>query len=272
MIFAAPTESVQTIRRRACLGAVRGLGRVRNDAGRLMPYKTLNADKVLETIEKLECRVAERFPGSGLKNAAHMLTETAHRCAAESRRLNRPVPTIRILVYSIWLLGAAALVWIALGLHYDRLEWQAASLVQVLEPAMNLAVLVGIGVLTLGRLEERWKRARGLDYLHELRSIAHVVDMHQLTKDPYRGALPSTASSPKPAITGPLLERYLDYCSEMLSLTGKLAALFAQSCQDTEVAARASDVEQLTTALSRKIWQKVMVFTRFDAASENAAS
>lgn len=237
-----------------------------------MPYKTLNADKVIETIEKLELRVEERFPGSGLKNAAGMLTETAHRCAAESHRLRRPVMGIRASVYTIWTLGAAALVWIAFGLHYDGLEWQAASLVQVLEPAMNLAVLVGIGVLTLGRLEERWKRARALDYLHELRSIAHVVDMHQLTKDPYRSALPTTASSPKATMTGPLLERYLDYCSEMLSLTGKLAALFAQSCRDTEVAAGASDVEQLTTALSRKIWQKVMVFSRFEEATANRSA
>ena len=235
-----------------------------------MPYKTLDPDKVMETILALEKRVAERFPESGLKNVAHTLTETAERCAAESRRLRRPVPGIRISVYTIWILGAAALAWIAFGLHYDGLEWQAASLVQVLEPAMNLAVLVGLGVLTLGRLEERWKRAKALDYIHELRSIAHVVDMHQLTKDPYRSTLPATHSSPKPAITGPLLERYLDYCSEMLSLTGKLAALFAQSCRDPEVAAGASDVEQLTTALSRKIWQKVMVFSRFDMAEDAA--
>jgi len=30
-----------------------------------------------------------------------------------------------------------------------------------------------------------------------------------------------------------LLCRYLDYCSELLSLTGKLAALYAQSFSDT---------------------------------------
>ena len=234
-----------------------------------MAYKTLNAEKVIETIDTLQRRVAERFPGAGLENVACELAATARRCAAESEKLRQPVTTIRAMVYSIWVIGAAALAWIAFGLHYDGLEWQAASLVQVLEPAMNLAVLMGIGVLTLGRLEERWKRSRALEYLHELRSIAHVVDMHQLTKDPYRSALPATASSPKAALQGPLLERYLDYCSEMLSLTGKLAALFAQSCKDTEVAAGASDIEQLTTALSRKIWQKVMAFSRFEEASEN---
>lgn len=234
-----------------------------------MVYKTLNPDRVIETIDKLHDRVAERFPNSGLTQVADELASTARRCAAESTRLREPVTAIRVSVYTIWILGAVALIWLAFGLHFEGLRLEATSLVQVLEPAMNLAVLMGIGVLSLGRIEERWKRARALEYLHELRSIAHVVDMHQLTKDPYRRALPATASSPTIILEGALLERYLDYCTEMLSLTGKLAALFAQSCKDTEVAAGASDIEQLSTALSRKIWQKIMAFNRIEDAAAN---
>lgn len=236
-----------------------------------MPYRTLKPDSVIATIDALARRIGERFPESGLEKVAEELCEAARSCALEAERLRRPVIPIRLSVYSVWALGAGALAWIALTLHYEAVEFEAASLVQVLEPAMNIAVLVGLGVVTLGRLEERWKRAKALDYLHELRSIAHVVDMHQLTKDPYRRALPSTASSPKIILEGPLLERYLDYCSEMLSLTGKLAALFAQSCRDPEVVAGAGDIEQLTTALSRKIWQKIMAFSRYDDAAATIA-
>ena len=234
-----------------------------------MPYKTLSSEKVIETIDKLANRVGERFPKSGLEAVARELAETARRCAAESERLRRPSMPIRVTVYSIWLFGAAAFLWIAASLRYDAVDFNAANLVMVLEPAMNLAVLVGLGVLALGRLEEHWKRRKALDYLHELRSIAHVVDMHQLTKDPYRSVLPKTASSPGDVLSGPLLERYLDYCSEMLALTGKLAALFSQSCRDPEVSAGASDVEQHCTAMSRKIWQKIMAFSRYDEASVN---
>ncbi|MEZ5893797.1 MAG: hypothetical protein R3C58_11735 [Parvularculaceae bacterium] len=237
-----------------------------------MPNRTnLNPEKVIDTIDALSRRIGERFPGSGLRKVSDELAVVARRCAVESDRLRDPVIPIRLSVYAIWALGAAALVWIALTLHFE-LEFDAASLVQVLEPAMNIAVLVGLGVITLGRFEERWKRAKALDYLHELRSIAHVVDMHQLTKDPYRRTLPTTASSPDVSLSGAMLERYLDYCSEMLSLTGKLAALFAQSCRDPEVVAGASDIEQLTTALSRKIWQKIMAFARYDEAAANSPS
>jgi len=227
-----------------------------------MPYKTLSADSVITTIEKLQRRISERFPESGLEKVAAELSATARRCAGEAARLNKPAIPIRISVYTIWVLGAATLLWLAAGLHYDGVSLEAASLVQVLEPAMNLAILVGLGVLTLGKLEERWKRRRALDYLHEIGAIAHVVDMHQLTKDPYRSSLkiPDTTSSPKEVLSGALLERYLDYCSEMVSLTGKLAALLAQSCRDPQVGA--GDVELLATGLSQKIWQKIVVLGR----------
>lgn len=230
-----------------------------------MAYRTLKSESVIETIGRLEQRIGARFPQAGLRRVCATLLETANRCAAEAERLNRPALPIRISVYAVWVLGASALAWILTTLRYDDLAPDAVRLAQTLEPAMNIAVLVGLGVVSLGSLEERWKRARALDYLHELRSIAHVVDMHQLTKDPYRSApnaLPATEFSPKEVLSPALLERYLDYCGELLSLTAKLAALLAQSCKDAEVADAASDVEALTTGLSQKIWQKATLLGR----------
>ena len=55
------------------------------------------------------------------------------------------------------------------------------------------------------------------------------------------------------------LSRYLDYCSEMLSLTGKVAALYIQDFDDEVALAAVNEVEDLTTGLSRKIWQKLMI-------------
>ncbi|MCB0004633.1 MAG: hypothetical protein KDH86_18980, partial [Anaerolineae bacterium] len=122
-------------------------------------------------------------------------------------------------------------------------------------------VLAGIGLITLVRMEDRIKQKRVSKGLHTLRSIIHVVDMHQLTKDPAvltKGFKP-TASSPKRTLKRDELERYLDYCSEMLSLTGKLAALYAQAVNDSVVASAVNDIENLATNLSRKIWQKIML-------------
>ncbi|WDI33010.1 hypothetical protein PUV54_07345 [Hyphococcus flavus] len=232
-----------------------------------MPYRTLSAEKVIETIDKLEKRVRERFPEAGLVEVAQELSQTARRCAIDAERLKETSPRMKAGIYAVWALGGAVFLMLISGLISEGLEWKPASLVQVLEPTMNLAVLLVIGLMTITRQEQHWKRNKALDYLHELRSIAHVIDMHQLTKDPYRHALAATPSSPPRVLTGVLLERYLDYCSEMLSLTGKLAALFAQSVKDPEVIAGAGDIEQLATALSRKIWQKIMAFSRYEEAA-----
>jgi hypothetical protein len=43
----------------------------------------------------------------------------------------------------------------------------------------------------------------------------------------------------------------------MLSITGKIAALFAQSVNDEVVVEAVNDIEALGSNLSRKIWQKI---------------
>ena len=42
------------------------------------------------------------------------------------------------------------------------------------------------GAIFLVTLEVRLKRRRALAAIHELRAMAHIIDMHQLTKDPDR--------------------------------------------------------------------------------------
>ncbi len=102
-------------------------------------------------------------------------------------------------------------------------------------------------------------RERLLAQLHRLRSLAHIVDMHQLTKDPerLRPGFRSTLDSVDPHLDRNDLERYLDYCSELLSLIGKVAALCAEESQDAVVLDTVSTIETLTTSMSRKIWQKI---------------
>ena len=55
------------------------------------------------------------------------------------------------------------------------------------------------------------------------------------------------------------LSRYLDYCSEALSLTGKVAALYMKGFDDPVALQAVNEVESLTTGLSRKIWQKLTI-------------
>ena len=85
--------------------------------------------------------------------------------------------------------------------------------------------------------------------------------MHQLTKDPSTSVIVGgkTASSPARTLTPFEVTRYLDYCSEMLSLTSKVAVLFAQSLPDPIVTEAVSDIERIAAGLSQKIWQKIII-------------
>jgi len=132
---------------------------------------------------------------------------------------------------------------------------------QAVEAAANIVVLLGAALFFLISLETRLKRNRSLRDLHVFRSIAHVIDMHQLTKDP-SSVLASecaTASSPQRRMSPFELTRYLDYCSEMLSLTSKLAAVYAQNLPDPVVIDAVNEIESLTTNLSQKVWQKITI-------------
>lgn len=223
-------------------------------------YRALDPSQIIDTAGKLSLRIAERFPGSGLSRVAGEFVVLASDLAAEARGLNGPIWWVRGLIGLAILAGASVFVFVGTIFHFDRLSSDAAlDFVQGVEASLNTVILAGVGFLALITTEERVKRKRVFRALHGLRSLIHVVDMHQLTKDPAAlspGFRP-TAHSPA-RITDPAdLARYLDYCSEMLSISGKLAALFAQSVNDGVVIDAVNDIESLGSNLSRKIWQKI---------------
>ena len=199
----------------------------------------LDADAVAKTVALLSCRIEERFPGSGLSGVCRELDRITTLTRERAEWIGRPILSLRILVALLIAVIAAGLV--------------------------NDVVLVGAGVFFLLTLETRIKRRRALEAIKELRAIAHIIDMHQLTKDPewvFAPGTPSGAPSallPERRFSRFQLSRYLDYCSEMLSITGKLAALYIQDFDDDVALAAVNEVENLTTGLARKIWQKLMI-------------
>jgi len=226
-------------------------------------YSQLNPELIVATVEQLSKRVGERFPQAGLFKVSRHLCDIAR----ESRR--RVVESARRTLWIhvlIWLLLILLFVGVGMSLSQVKIQFQPGSVtwlefIQAMESGINDIVFVGAGIFFLVSLEGRIKRRRILKALHELRSLAHVIDMHQLTKDPQRaaGVLIATPSSPASELSPDQLIRYLDYCSEMLSLVGKLAALYLQRSDDAVVLSTVDEIEGLTTGLSRKIWQKLMI-------------
>jgi len=224
-------------------------------------YQRLDSVSIVETLRRLEHRIVERFPGSGLTAVCRELLAIGEQTRERSERIARPHRFLRAAVYILIAAGIAGLVAVIFFVKLQIGPLEAFGVFQGIDAAMNIVVLVGAMLLFLVTLETRIKRRQTLNDLHVFRSIAHVIDMHQLTKDPVTivGGGPPTASSPKRSMNRFELTRYLDYCSEMLSLTNKLAALYAQNLPDAVVIDAVNDIEQLTTNLSGKIWQKITI-------------
>jgi len=227
-------------------------------------YRSLDPAKIGTTVTQLRDRIRERFPDSSLGRLAEDFVAVAAVAGPESEWLARPNQWLRGLNVALILLFLLVLGSILINLRLSLRVDGISDFLQALDAGLNSLILLGGGILFLFTLEVRLKRRRALKRIHELRSLAHIVDMHQLTKDPerLRRGLPDLPSSPKRSLSGAELTRYLDYCGEMLSLIGKVAAVYVQQYDDPVVLSGVDQVEDLTTGLSRKIWQKIMIIDR----------
>jgi hypothetical protein len=228
-------------------------------------YRTLDPEKLLATIQLFRQRIAKVFPSSGLSEVSQELEETAVLCFAEAEKVKRPLWGLRIAV------AVAVLVLLSLPLElfwflrfqmkFEDLE-NFGEFMQATDAGFNVLLLLVGAAIFLVSVENRLKRLGALKMLHELRSLAHVVDMHQLSKDPVMDV--STlddgtrlSDRPKAIKEAQDLWFYLSFSTDLLAVIGKLAACFAQSQTDRIVLDTINEIETVSTALSRKIWQKM---------------
>ena len=222
---------------------------------------TLEPRFIIETAERLRKRIAERFPGSGLLGLADSVVTLAREADARGTAIARPHVPLRV---AAWALGAVLLLGLGAAFLQVRVSGSIGNIAELLQgadAAANLTLLLGAAILSVAKLEENLRRKKALALVHELKELAHVVDMHQLTKDPeaVAGGASRTESSPKRTLTPFELGRYLDYSTEMLSVLGKIAAIYARRIQDPVVLEAVDGAEDLVTGLARKIWQKIAI-------------
>jgi hypothetical protein len=223
-------------------------------------YRTLSPDKIIHTIKQLENRISAGFPGRGLGMVCSELLDVAVQSKERTAAAVRPNLLLRGAIVLVLALGIMLLFYVATIIEVKRSDENLFGVLQGIDSAVNTLVLTGAGVFFLATLESRWKRQLMLADLHELQTIVHVIDMHQLSKDPddtVGGVETPARAASDGQLTPRELMHYLDYCSEMLSLAAKVAALYAQASRDPVVIDAATAIEQLTSNLSSKMWQKI---------------
>lgn len=225
-----------------------------------MAYSELQPEKIESTARELAVRVAERFPDNGISRVSGALAQLSSKhigYAGAAARRNWPMQIVSVLIVLAGLAGAGWGVWQLLELF--GMDAREIGSIQGLDSVLNIMIVTGAAIWFVLNLESRQRQARVLARLHELRALAHVIDMHQLRKDPTTYYRAPTAHSPNRDLTEASLMAYLDYCAEMLAIIGKLAALYMQKTSDSVVIDAANDIEALAGGFSQKIWLKINV-------------
>lgn len=230
-----------------------------------MPARTLEKLEpapVIETARRLRDRVGARFPGRGIQRVAQelaSLTEQVADTSADTRRRSRLVRAGSRGLIAVVVLVALVAFGFAVEAAFTEAPDNGLDWLPLIESAVNDLVFVAIAVVVLHSVPERVQRTDLLAKLHRLRSLAHIIDMHQLTKEPE--SLRDAFEDADGDLTPEQVEYYLEYCTELLSLVAKAAALCAEESQDDVVLNTVSTIETLTMGMSRKVWQKITVLS-----------
>ena len=224
-------------------------------------FKNLDIDKVTAAIELLRLRVQERFPTANLLNVCNELKELSNNAKTNIQHLNKPYVYFRIIFSFLIILTIVLITYTIWHISSQDLPSNFQSFIATSEALMNELVMIGAAFYFIGKFENSLKQKKILYALQELRTIIHVIDLHQLTKDPAPILQNNSEHSPERALSKSELNSYLDYCSEMLSLTSKVAATYGFNCNDQIVLETIHNIEVLSGTLSNKIWQKITINT-----------
>jgi hypothetical protein len=222
------------------------------------------------TARKLVGRIDERFSDCELKRLAQKVEKTV---ANSRRRLRGPYALGFLVRLVVWPCVFAALGAVGYGIYCLDLKVQVnngGEFVQGLDSALQVMIMLAAGTWFFLTLGNRLVRNRLLKAVQELRAQVHMIDLLQLDKDPdrlFRKEGENTATSPQlgKVSTPFLLSRYLDYCSELLSLISKVAALYSEQVKDPVVLAELSEIEKLTNQYRLTIGTKMASISNLSA-------
>lgn len=213
----------------------------------------LSAGQVRATVIALRERIAARFPDHHLIRVADQLAAMVEQVGQHTQdkhlRVARATLAARTVAAAALLLAVCVLV-LALSEVLTQRPGDVATWIPLVESVINTMVFIAIAFLFLWAFPERRERKGLLALLHQLRSVAHVLDLHHLELEQDRAMPPAQ------------LYAYLGFCTELFSLIATCGALCAERSSDSTVLQTVSDVETLTTQLSGTVFAKMELLAR----------
>lgn len=224
-----------------------------------LQYRTIDPDKLILTVSKLAERVEEEFPGSGLSLVANEVASVSEGTVARVREIKKPRILLRIMVGLLVAAAVAGPFLFSFLLSFSEKVNNLGDFLEATDAGLHLLLILTGGIFFLVGMENRMRRNRALEALAEFRSLAHLVDLHQINKDPGLDRTPPPVPDRRTVRSDAALAEYLDFSGDLLSIIGKLAAYYAQNLRDRVVLDAVNEIETLSSSLSNKLWLKIIV-------------
>jgi hypothetical protein len=216
----------------------------------------LDAHKLITTSADLERWITKEFHEAHLAVVAREVHAFAQEAVAKAEKIRQPIWALRLGIWTVVALLVA-------GAVHGIVTHEIADTLKFLDTTKGAAVYLSVfGAIFIG-LEIRWKRHRALKAVAEIRALAHIVDMHQLAKDPPIEQFRQDGRQVK-------VMEYLHACTALLALLSKVAQFYVENFPDPVATNAVNDFEMITTGLSNKIWMKILSMKGFDPPREGA--
>ncbi|MDB2674144.1 hypothetical protein N9Y81_04245 [Akkermansiaceae bacterium] len=222
-------------------------------------YREIDPTKLIHTVSRMAERVEEQFPSSGLSAVANEVAAVAEGTVARVAEIKKPRIGLRIAVGIMVLLVLSGPLLFSFVLSFSKEVTNLGDFLEATDAGLHMLLVLAGGIFFLVGMENRMRRNQALDAIAEFRSLAHLVDLHQINKDPGLDSLKPPEDDKRTVRSDEALASYLDFSGDLLSIVGKLAAYYAQNLSDRVVLDAVNEIETLTSSLSNKLWLKILV-------------
>lgn len=214
--------------------------------------RALDPDLLAAHIRDVRDETRRSFPNRSLPRYQTNLISLVEEIRVLAAKLSGRSP-LDFLLPGLIIFVALLVATVILIIFRFRVE-MPESILEIMEPleaSTNLAVLVAGTTYFVWRTVAERRRHKALSLLHKVRSQIHILDMTQLAKNLNETEVEKLSLAER--------IRYLDYCSQTVSLTAKAGALIITNFEDPVVISAVTEIETLSTGLSQKIWSKINV-------------
>jgi hypothetical protein len=227
---------------------------------------SLEQDWLNQNAVTLSKRINERFskaPHDQLYKLSQTVVGYIENAEAMNAWLRRPILWARALPYLAVLAAFAAMHFVLRQSGLDFVPKTGFEAIQFIESSVNDIIFLGFIVYFLAQVEPKIRRKRAFRAFDELRATIHYIEMSQVDKDPGKVAIPikSMPNSSKTELNPAEMNRFLSYCSGLITLVGKASLLYAKDIDDPAIVDRSEGIESLAAAVTHKLWAKLTILT-----------